>query len=638
MNDLFMGYAKGEGKKSVQSMSQKNLLTLGAAERYDSYGGRLNDDYIDISFDTDELSQKFWDMADDNNWQCYIQENSSNGHLHTFWKIPKNWSFKDGKDKKLAVGLVADIHHKGTYIPIKVDGVERKFIYKPSEVDEVPFELFPCESNIDLLNLGEGDGRNDELFKHILVLKSKLGIDNDSIKRILNNVNNFIFDKPLSKDEIETITRDEAFPNDVFFEGRKFLFDNFANFLRNQEHVVRINGQLHIYQDGVYVPGKRVIEYQMIKHIPGLRDSARNEVMKYLEITCPNDIKPADARYIAFNNGVLELVYDSDKKEWVNVFREFDPGIIITNKIPWDYDPEAYSELADTTLNKLACGDEQIRSLLEECIGYCFYRRNEMSKTFVLTGGGSNGKSTFLDMVKNILGHKNFSALDLEELNERFSIATLGGVLANIGDDISDGFLQGTAISKFKKVVSGNHVKAEVKNDPNIYFMKPYAKILMSANNLPRFRAGGSDAILRRLVIIPFNAKFSKDDEDYDPFITYKLKEDDVMKYLILLGLKGLERVLLKNEFTTSDKVQKELEDFEASNNPIVLFLQENDPDEFENEPAKIIYSRYRTFCIENGFSEMTLQNFSKELKKKCSFETKRVRIDKKLTTIYVKT
>ena len=51
--------------------------------------------------------------------------------------------------------------------------------------------------------------------------------------------------------------------------------------------------------------------------------------------------------------------------------------------------------------------------LLEEVIGYTFYRRNELRKAFILIGDKANGKSTFLDMIKNVLGEENVSALDI---------------------------------------------------------------------------------------------------------------------------------------------------------------------------------------------------------------------------------
>lgn len=108
----------------------------------------------------------------------------------------------------------------------------------------------------------------------------------------------------------------------------------------------------------------------------------------------------ADANLIAFRNGLYDLATDE--------LLPFSPDHVITNMIPWDYNPEAYSELCDKTLNKISCQDDEIRALLEECIGYCFFRQNELSKSFFLTGSGSNGKSTFLDMVKNVLGRPNY--------------------------------------------------------------------------------------------------------------------------------------------------------------------------------------------------------------------------------------
>lgn len=625
---MHKGFVKGKGKGAAEKFKNASLKTLEEVQKFDSYGGIIADGVVMIDIDNMEQANILMDIVEDLQLDCQVYQTTHG--MHFMFKSDVDLRCKT--KTRLACGLTADIKTSGNYHALKVDGQVREVIYDINEGEEyktkLPKWLMPVASKIDFFNMEEGDGRDSSLFSYILTLNNN-GFSKDEAKDTIRIINKYILKDSMSDDDIERITRDDAFPEDTFFDGRKFLHNNFALFLKNNNHIKRINGQLHVYKEGVYVSGKREIESQMVQYIPTMKDSQRSEVLKYLEITCPTNTEPADARFIAFNNGIYDIT--------TGTLKEFNPEVVLTNKIPWDFDQNAYSEIADQTLNKLACNDNQIRNLLEECIGYCFYRRNEMSKAFILTGTGANGKSTFLDMVKNVLGAKNYSALDLEELDERFSVATLGGVLANIGDDISDGFLQGKAIANFKKIVSGNQVKAEIKNDPNIFFVKPYAKILMSANNLPRIRSGGSDAILRRLVIIPFNARFTKDDVDYDPYITYKLKSEDVMKYIIQLGLKGLDRVIQKNDFTESDKVKKELEDFEVSNNPIILFLQEHDPEEFENEPTKEVHTMYRVFCLENGFSEMTLQNFSKELKKRCNFEVKRVRIDGKLVGIYTK-
>lgn len=625
---MHKGYVKGKGKGASEKFKGVPLRTFEEVQQFDSYGGVINDGVVLIDVDNMEQADILMDIVEDLQLDCQVYQTSKG--MHFMFKCDVPLKCKTGT--KLACGLTADIKTAGNYHALKVDGVVREIIYDINEGEEyktkLPKWLLPISSKVDFFNMEEGEGRDSSLYSYILTLTNN-GFSKEESKECIGIINKYILKDSLSQDDIERITRDDAFPEETFYDGKKFLHNNFAEFLKNNNHIKRINGQLHIYKDGVYVVGKREIESQMVHYIPSMKDSQRSEVLKYLEIICPSNMEVADARYIAFNNGIFDIT--------TKTLSDFNPDFILTNKIPWDFDKDAYSELADSTLDNLACGDEQIRSLLEECVGYCFYRRNEMSKAFILTGSGANGKSTFLDMVKNILGSKNYSALDLEELDERFSVATLGGVLANIGDDISDGFLQGKAIANFKKIVSGNQVKAEIKNDPNIFFVKPYAKILMSANNLPRIRSGGSDAVMRRLVIIPFNANFTKDSEGYDPYITYKLKDEEVMKYVIQLGLKGLERVLNKNEFAESEKVKKELEEFETSNNPIILFLQEHDPEEFDNEPTRDVHAMYRVFCIENGFAEMTLQNFSKELKKRCNLDVKRIRIDGKLVGIYQK-
>ena len=139
------------------------------------------------------------------------------------------------------------------------------------------------------------------------------------------------------------------------------------------------------------------------------------------------------------------------------------------------------------------------------------------------------------------------------------------------------------------------------------------------------------------MVIIPFNAKFSKDDPDYDPYIVWKLKDEEVMKYIIQIGLQGLKRVLENKAFTESEKVTKEIEEYELENNPILIFLQEKDMSEIENQPTKEVHRAYKIFCIENGYTEMTLSNLSKELNRRCGLKVIRRRIDGKLTGIYVK-
>lgn len=630
-NDIaFKGYVIGKGKQAIMKVKNVQLLSWDAVQRYRSFGTILNQYFVDISFDTNERSQKFWDMAEKNNWKCLIFENLENGHIHSIWRIPNNWKFKDGRDKKLAVGLIADIHSGSTYIPLRVDGVDRfPPSFEPDDIDEVPVELFPVNTTIDLEGLQEGDGRNEELFRYILILQSQLGLDEELIRKVLYNTNYFIFQEPLSDDELEVILRDEAFQKPVFFCDKTFLFDRFATWLKNTCHVVKINNQLHIYQNGIYVEGEN-LGTVIRENIPNIKKNQKAEVFDCLrDITeCKTQ---ADARYIAFRNGVLDIV--------AGQMQPFSPDLVITNQIPWDYNPDAYSELADSTLNKLACGDAAIRALLEECIGYCFYRANDYKKSFMLTGKGNNGKSTFLDCVKAILGDRNISALDLKELGDRFSTSMMFGKLANIGDDIGDDFLQGSQVATFKKVVSGNRIKAERKGQDPFEF-NPYVKLLFSANDIPRMK-DKTGAVLNRLVIIPFNARFTKYlpsgeiDPDYNPKIRYELVEQSSVEYLIRVGVEGLKRIIENQGFSKSDATEQMAEEYDLMNNPIKGFFAEQEEGYIFRETVQDIFTRYQLYCNDCGIKPETKISFGKTVAEMFQVESKNTRVNGKQVRFY---
>lgn len=631
---LYKGYIETKGKQPLEKLKNRTKWkSYDEVKNLNGYGGVLADDTILIDIDDSEQAKMMMKIIEEQQLNCKVLCTSRGKHfLFKNSKVNRNRTHAP-----LAVGLTADIKvgTRLSYEVIKIDGEERfcEWDIEPGEkYDELPKYFFPVRASADFVDMDAGDGRNQALFNYILTLTAN-DFSVDETRECIRILNKFVLKEPLSGDELEVILRDEAFQKPVFYNGSTFLFDRFATYLKNNNHVIKINGQLHIYQDGIYVNGYKQIETAMIQQIPNLKKTQRREVIDYMELIVEEKVS-ADARYIAFNNGVLDMVTDT--------LLPFSTELIITNKIPWDYNLNAYSELADKTLNKLACNDEPIRLLLEECIGYCFYRRNELGKAFILTGDKSNGKSTFLDCVKAILGDGNISALDLKELGDRFSTSMMFGKLANIGDDIGDDFLQGSQVATFKKVVTGNRIKAERKGQDPFEF-NPYVKLLFSANDIPRMK-DKTGAVLRRLVIIPFNARFSKylsdgvtPDPEYNPYIKYELIEQSSIEYLIKLGVEGLKRIIANQGFTKSEKVQQQVDEYENENNPIKAFIDDCGVDLIENEPTADVYKRYQVFCAENSMQPMSNIVFSKQINKRLGFEVIVTKLNGKPTRIFVK-
>lgn len=625
---LFKGYVPTKQKKCLmkfKDVAQSELMRYDQVKLLPEYAGILNENVVLIDVDDYEQSEILMTIVEDLGLRCRVYGTSRGKHF-----LFLNDGITTCKTHaKLACGLVSDIKigSKNSYSVLKYGDKEREIIYDIFEDEEyqtVPKWLFPVRSSVDFLTMESGDGRNQALFNYILTLQSN-DFNVNEARFCINIINKYVLKEPLDESELEVVLRDDAFKAPVFFNGKEFLFDKFARYLIDTHHIIKINKQLHIYKDGIYVNDLSDIESKMIQHISKLSKQKRNEVMSYIDISIRKNTERSNARYIAFRNGVFDIE--------TGEFTDFSPNYIITNKINFNYNDDIYSEIVDRTLDKLACGDDDIRALLEEVIGYCFYTRNELRKSFILIGDKANGKSTFLDMIKTVLGDENTSALDLGELGDRFKTAELFGVLANIGDDIGDEFIANPAI--FKKIVSGDRINAERKGQ-NPFDFNPYCKLLFSANNLPRIK-DKSGAVLSRLIIVPFNAQFSADDEDYDPYIKYKLRQEENIEYMIQLGLKGVKRVLDNNAFTKSDKVQKELEEYNENNNPIVLFFQEIEEMDIVNQPAKFVYQKYGEFCLSNNFQAMSNIEFSKIVKKYYGVEIVVKRFKDKTHRVFVK-
>lgn len=615
---MFKGYIPMKGKRPTEKVKGRTeFYNLEEVEHLHEYGGILADEYIMIDIDDREQGEILNNILIDLGIKCNKLKTSRGMH---FYFINTGVS-TNCIAKSTAIGLYADVKLgiKNAVVPLKIDGNDREFI-NVDVVDPLPKWLNIINMCPDFNNLEEGDGRNQTFFNYILKLQSA-AFTKEEIKESINIINKYILKDSLNDDELNVILRDESFSKPNFYNGKTLLHDKFAEFLKNEENIVKITGQLHIYKDGIYSSNLNDIEKSMIKYIPILTKSKRSEVLSYLELIAPS-VELSSPSHIVVSNGLLSI-------ETMEV-EEFTPKYISKNKIPIAYNPVAYNETMDKTLNKIACNDKNLRYLLEEMIGYCLLRRNELGKSFILTGQGSNGKSTLLDVIKALLGHENISSVGLNELGQRFKTAELYGRMTNIGDDISNNYIEDNSL--FKKLVTGETVNVERKGkDP--FDFDNYSKLIFSANEIPRIN-DTSNGLMRRLVIVPFNAKFSSKDSDFDPFIKDKLLSNESLEYLLNKAFIGLLRVLSNRKFTEVAAVEDELREYEKVNNPVLAFLEEDF--KIENESNNDVYLKYTTWCLDSGLKKLSKVQFGREICK-YGYDVKVKKINGKSMRVFVK-
>ena len=475
-------------------------------------------------------------------------------------------------------------------------------IVRDEEPDELPRFLEIGKNNLSFYN-------KDDVEQYMSVLRMS-GFSKEDVERTSNIICKYMMPRS-------------------FCKNKRFLHNKFADYVIERCHIKRIDGALHVYvkERGIYRADDRYIMREMQRMMPTLTKSQRDEVMSYIEIVVDECNVKTDLKHIAFRNCVLDITN--------NEMKQFSPEIILTNRIPWDYDPAAYSELLDRTLDNISCNDREIRSVLEEAIGYCFYRNNKLGKSFVLVGRGSNGKSVYLDLIKTLLSRENYSSLELSQLDNNFATSDIRGKLANIGDDISENKVSSSAVSVFKKLVTGEDIMVDRKYK-DIMMMASTAKLFFAANTVPRFFTRGLHAIERRLIIIPFDATFSSESDDFDCDLSLKFNDDEVCSYAINLALAGLRRVLANSSFTHSVRVDREMRKFKLSNDTMKQFIEEL-TDDVDDMKVIDVYQRYVEFTKRHDLKTLALNTFSKEFQRASNFKTKRRVIENKKYTVFTR-
>lgn len=644
---IFKGYCKGFPKSPDNPKANRGdgSKTYEYEEvcKSNTYGAVCKANIVDISFDNVDtedikLSSRAVEIMDKLGVETYILR-SPHG-IHTFWKIPKGKTIKDGICL-LACGIPADVHHGKTYIPLMCDGNEREEYYEDSDFDfipEIPLALMPVKTlkpeermNRGMWLLGAGDGRNDALSKQAFCCRYA-GLSKDTIIDIFNNITNgLVFKDALPSAEINTILRDETFEkidDNIFFEDGKFRHDLMGNHIIAKHNIISINGKLHMYNGNFYQasPRDKAIERCCTDLVSNLSQHNRKEVLSYVELYA-GDVNVSKADYITFANGIYDIKTDR--------LLDFTPDIIDVAQIPWNYNPDAYDEVVDRVLNNLTCNNEKVRMLLEEAVGYCFYRRNELAAAFFIDGVGSNGKSTFYKMLNCMLGKNNVSDLDISQISKDFLTMNLYEKLANIGDDITKCRLSGGELASFKKLVTGDTMTVDVKNKDALTFSN-YAKMFFACNGMPNLTS--DPAVMRRIKIIPFRAKFTPGTNNYDNTISDKLTTQSAMEYLIQLGIKGLKRVLANKGFTECDEVKEALKEYEKTVDSGVAFIEELGVDEILDKTPDDLRVLYQKFIDDNGIKyPQTLKTVATTLKNKYGVTSKSIRVGKMVRKVYVR-
>lgn len=536
--------------------------------------------------------------------------------IHVWFKSPHPW--KNFVGSRLAIGLTSDCKSYGklTFTKIRKGGEDRVWIRdtRLEDVQTVPRWLYTLAyGGNSFVDMGDGDGRNQVLFSYIQVLQRQ-GFTRDEVKETLRIINTYVFRHTLSKEEMSNILRDEAFVDDStlpdpevtqkmiesgveafwFDEKGNFHHNIMAEYLMRELDIVTYHGQTYVYRDGWHQPDPLLIEKRIIELAPTLKLHQRREVVSQIAtITArQNGSIDVDPYKINLPNGRLNL--------HTGALEPHDPKHLDFQRVPTEYHPTASSSVLDGMLNKVFCGDQQMIGLFYEIVGYTLLRSNRYRKGFIFLGDGSNGKSTILNLIRAMLGDANCSSIEMDKLTDKFKTAELEDKLLNISDDVTDKTQGDTGT--LKKLFTGEMLMVERKNQQP-FGLSSFAKLLFACNKMPRIM-DKTHGMYDRLVILPFNATFSKDDKDWDPNIEDKLSSPRCHQALLAGAVEGLKRLMKQGFFSIPDASKEALDTYKEENSTTLSWASDMgyDRDFLHLQDIGHMYRNFRSWCLESGF------------------------------------
>lgn len=189
------------------------------------------------------------------------------------------------------------------------------------------------------------------------------------------------------------------------------------------------------------------------------------------------------------------------------------PSLGFKYVLPYDFAPGGVSELFLDWLAEIMENRTELMDAMLDLMAYCLWPSYDDHVFGYLVGEGSNGKSTVLRIMQELLGRNNYSAISLAQLGgNRFAPANLEGKLANISEESSGSDLSFEELNVIKDLSAGGEIQVERKGQ-QAFMMRNQAKLIFSANKTPKFHESGK-AIRRRLLVIPFDHQIKNPDEN----------------------------------------------------------------------------------------------------------------------------
>lgn len=380
------------------------------------------------------------------------------------------------------------------------------------------------------------------------------------------------------------------------WDGRRWAQDPEAKRARSLAMATLTDMQLEAER----MPG---LEGAELKHV--YQSQAPGAYRSALEIA--SLYEPISTSFEAFDDGpqaqgnarrvnLLNGTYDLERSELGPHTREH----LITKLAPVEYVLNADQSHWIDFLRR-AQPDEQIRAFLQRLAGYWLTSlvRDEIFPIF--WGLGGNGKGTFLDTIRRMLGDYAGVVPDDVLLSQHqkphpTGLMTFRGLRLAVASETDEGDI--LAIATLKRLTGGDSIRARFMGKDFVEFA-PTHKLVMMTNARPKLRGSVSPSLRRRIFFVPWDTTIAQ--EDADTGLKERLALPSALSGVLAWALEG-HRLWRSVGLAPPPAVRTATDDYLGDEDTLAAFLAERCELAPSNDiTADQLYKAYRDYCKEVG-------------------------------------
>ena len=375
----------------------------------------------------------------------------------------------------------------------------------------------------------------------------------------------------------------------------------------------RATAELMTYEDagpdeGLYVPAEDSIRRLARQYHYTISSKDLNAVVECVRDSVSLLKESEDSDVVALANGLFNL----RTKE----LRPFSPDVVLTSKASVAFRENATTcpvidgWSVDEWIRGLANNDLDVDKLFWQVIAALFRPDHSFNKAALLySPTGSNGKGTFVELLRNLVGVERVATLSMSDFSEQFLPEELRSAFCVLSDENEVGYYLKEA-GAFKAWVTHDWTRFNVKHG-SMTSIKGRGLCVFCANELPSSK-DKSESLYRRFIPIPFLKRYVGADENKAIKNDY-VKLPEVLEYVAHKAL----MMDLFDSFIEPAVCKELLNQIRVENDPVLQFAEDFLPQfKWDLLPWGFLYGVYSAWMrkeVPNGRA-VNSREFNKRL------------------------